>query len=47
MFDEFDDEIELEIKSGIANLYWFKNDLKIAWINSGISPTFCEKIICH
>ena len=44
MFDEFDDEIELEIKSGIANLYWFKNDLKKAWITSGISPSFCENL---
>jgi len=44
MFDEFNDEIELEIKSGIANLYWFKNDLKKAWISSGISLSFCEKL---
>lgn len=47
MFDEFNDEIELEIKSGMENLYWFKNDLKKAWITSGISPSFCEHLFAR
>lgn len=36
MFDVFTDEIEVIIKDGIANLYWYKDDLKKAWLRSGV-----------
>lgn len=37
MFDVFSEEIEVLIKEGIANLYWFKGDLHKAWLRSGVS----------
>lgn len=45
MFDVFDDETELQIKSGIANLYWYKNDLKKAWLTSGADLALCESLL--
>ncbi|MGJ5632599.1 restriction endonuclease [Nostoc sp. CALU 1950] len=44
MLDVFSEEIELLIKSGIANLYWYKDDLKTAWLKSGISCEVCENL---
>lgn len=36
MFDVFTEEIEVQIKAGVANLYWYKKDLKKAWLRSGV-----------
>lgn len=44
MFDIFTEEIELTIKSGIANLYWFHGDLKKAWLRAGIDPRLCDSL---
>ena len=38
MFDVFTEQIEVLIKDGIANLYWYKGDLQKAWLRSGVSP---------
>src|ERR1700693_1027253 len=35
MFDVFTEQIEVLIKDGIANLYWYKGDLQKAWLRSG------------
>ncbi len=42
MFDVFNEELEMHIKQGIANLYWYKSDLKKAWLSSGINSTLCD-----
>jgi hypothetical protein len=39
MFDVFTEEVEILIKDGIANLYWYKGDLRKAWLRSGVSAT--------
>lgn len=44
MFDVFTEEIEVNIKEGIANLYWFKNDLKKAWLRSGVQEEVVERL---
>jgi hypothetical protein len=44
MFDVFTEEIEVQIKTGIANLYWFKPDLKKAWLRSGVNPKLCNSL---
>lgn len=44
MFDVFTEEIEVTIKDGIANLYWYKGDLLKAWIRSGVDSTLCDEI---
>ncbi len=44
MLDVFNEEIELLIKSGISNLYWYKADLKKTWLNSGISSKVCDDL---
>jgi hypothetical protein len=36
MFDVFTEEIEVIVKDGLANLYWYKDDLKKAWLRSGV-----------
>jgi hypothetical protein len=36
MFDVFTEQIEVLIKAGIANLYWYKGDLQKAWLRSGV-----------
>lgn len=36
MFDVFTEEVEILIKDGIANLYWYKGDLHKAWLRSGV-----------
>ncbi|WP_045577130.1 restriction endonuclease, partial [Desulfosporosinus sp. I2] len=45
MFDVFTEEIEVLVKDGIANLYWFREDLRKAWLRSGISPTVCDLLL--
>jgi len=44
MFDIFTEEIELTIKSGIANLYWYHGDLKKAWLRGGVDRTTCDSL---
>ncbi|VBB05705.1 restriction endonuclease type iv mrr [Lucifera butyrica] len=44
MFDLFTEEIEVQIKNGISNLYWYKDDLKKAWLRSGVDFKFCDSI---
>lgn len=44
MFDVFTEEIEVLIKDGIASLYWFKKDLKKAWLRSGVTDGTWESI---
>jgi hypothetical protein len=44
MFDVFTEEIEVQLKTGIANLYWFKKDLKKAWLRSGVEPLLCNSL---
>lgn len=45
MFDVFTEEIEVQIKMGISNLYWYVNDLKKAWIRAGVSIELCNEIL--
>ncbi|MEM9540178.1 MAG: restriction endonuclease [Cyanobacteria bacterium P01_E01_bin.42] len=42
MFDVFDEEIEIQIKLGIANLYWYKRDLQDTWLRSGVPQEICN-----
>ena len=44
MFDVFTEEIEVLLKDGIANLYWFKKDLQKAWLRSGVPKEIADKI---
>jgi len=44
MFDVFTEEIEVLIKTGISNLYWYVNDLKKAWLRAGVSESLCTSI---
>ncbi|WP_233846337.1 hypothetical protein [Paraburkholderia sp. HD33-4] len=44
MFDVFNEEIEVLIKDGLANLYWYKNDLHKAWQRSGVPGAVIEAI---
>jgi len=44
MFDVFTEELEVLIKDGISNLYWYKGDLKKAWLRSGVAPSICETL---
>lgn len=44
MFDVFTEEIEVLIKEGIANLYWFKKDLNKAMLRSGVSYNLADRI---
>lgn len=45
MFDVFTEEIEILVKDGIANLYWFKADLHKAWLRSGVSEAIRDEIV--
>jgi hypothetical protein len=45
MFDVFTEEIEVLIKDGIANLYWYKGDLHKALIRSGVSERIVKEIV--
>lgn len=44
MFDVFTEQIEVQIKQGISNLYWFKQDLWKAWVRSGIDENTSNRI---
>jgi len=44
MFDVFTEEIEVLIKDGLANLYWFKDDLRKVWLRAGVSAALCATI---
>lgn len=44
MFDIFTEELELSIKSGIANLYWFLGDLRKAWLRAGVDQKLCTSL---
>lgn len=44
MIDVFTEQIEVLIKAGIANLYWFKGDLQKAWLRSGVSSQLSKSI---
>ncbi len=47
MFDVFTDEIEVLIKEGIANLYWYKSYLKKAWLTAGVSEKLVESLFAE
>ncbi|MCL2650757.1 MAG: restriction endonuclease [Candidatus Azobacteroides sp.] len=44
MIDVFTEEIEVQIKRGISNLYWYKEDLKKAWLRSGVELNVCDRL---
>lgn len=44
MIDVFTDEIEVQIKRGISNLYWYKADLRKAWLRSGVDEVICTSL---
>ena len=45
MLDVFTEEVEVLIKDGIANLYWYKGDLHKAWLRSGVLATVRDEIL--
>lgn len=44
MLDVFTEEIEVLIKDGLSNLYWYKGDLHKAWLRSGVAQNICDEI---
>lgn len=44
MIDVFNEQIEVLIKDGISNLYWYKGDLKKIWLKSGVPLELTEKL---
>jgi hypothetical protein len=44
MFDVFTEEIEVQIKKGISNLYWFLGDLEKAWLRAGVDTKLTIKL---
>jgi hypothetical protein len=44
MLDIFTEQNEVLIKDGIANLYWFRGDLKKAWLRAGVPVATCNEI---
>ena len=44
MIDVFTEQHEVLIKTGIANLYWFRGDLKKAWLRAGVPLSTCNHI---
>ncbi len=44
MIDVFSEEIEIQIKNGITNLYWYKGDLEKCWIKSGVEEEVTKKL---
>jgi hypothetical protein len=47
MFDVFTEEMEVQIKTGISNLYWFREDLRKAWLRSSVGyvTLFLQKLV--
>lgn len=46
MFDVFTEEVEVLLKDGMANLYWYKTDLHKAWLRSGVIEKVKNEIAC-
>ena len=44
MIDVFTEQIEVLIKEGISNLYWYKGDLKKLWFRAGVPIQMAENI---
>lgn len=44
MFDVFTEEVEVLIKDGIANLYWYKADLHKGWLRSGVPAQLRDEV---
>jgi len=44
MIDVFTEEIEVQIKRGISNLYWYKEDLRKAWLRSSVEQNVCNRL---
>lgn len=44
MIDVFTEEIEVQIKKGVSNLYWFLGDLEKAWLRAGIDNKLTTKL---
>lgn len=44
MIDVFNEQIEVLIKEGISNLYWYKGDLKKLWYRVGVPEQLTTKI---
>jgi len=44
MFDVFTEEIEVQIKKGISNLYWYLGDLQKAWLRAGVDNNLTSKL---
>src|SRR5258708_17947777 len=44
MFDVFTEEVEVLVKDGLANLYWYKGDLHKAWTRSGVNNRIVNEI---
>lgn len=44
MIDVFTEEIEVQIKKGISNLYWFLGDLEKAWLRAGVDSKLAAKL---
>jgi hypothetical protein len=44
MLDVFTSESEILIKDGISNLYWYRGDLKKAWLKASIDSVLVNKL---
>ncbi len=44
MFDVFTEQIEVLVKDGIANLYWYRGDLQKAWLRAGVPRSLSKKL---
>jgi len=44
MIDVFNEEIEVLLKDGITNLYWFLGDLEKSWIRAGVDLSLTKKL---
>lgn len=44
MFDVFTEEIEVQIKRGISNLYWYRGDLKKCWLRAGVDEGLADTL---
>lgn len=44
MFDVFTEEIEVQIKKGISNLYWYLGDLEKAWLRAGVESRLATQL---
>tara|TARA_R110002124_G_scaffold76682_1_gene205355 strand:+ start:1452 stop:2360 length:909 start_codon:yes stop_codon:yes gene_type:complete len=44
MIDVFTEEIEVLVKKGISNLYWYLGDLEKAWLRAGVDAKLTSKL---